>query len=129
MYQNAHQYVFFCTIQCIVFQFSQYFIKISLSVKIIFLQLFIRMSLSHILQKFIAILANEGFLMVTSNVMPDYTISVVIIQNGKTSFVILASQLQFTVVGLRFICASCWTPIAFDMISCGIYTYKSYKIT
>ena len=40
MYQNAHQYVFFCTIQCIVFQFSQYFIKISLSVKIIFFTTF-----------------------------------------------------------------------------------------
>ena len=87
-----------------------------------FLQLFIRMSLSHILQKFIAIFANERFLMMASNVMPDYTISVVIIQNCKTSFVILASQFQFTVVGLRFICASCWTPVTFDMISCGIYT-------
>ena len=54
-----------------------------------FLQLFVRISLPHVLQKFIVIFANERFLVVASDVMPNYTIRVKIIQNSQTGFVIL----------------------------------------
>ena len=54
-----------------------------------FLQLFVGISLPHVLQKFIVIFANERFFVVASDVMPNYTIRVKIIQYSQTCFVIL----------------------------------------